>query len=97
MVLYEPRQLLWCSGVIIFLLMMGTAFTGYVLPWGQMSFLSNCNNQHGYRNSYCWAAYSAVVMGWLTVGNPTQTDFQFTFLLPFSDSWFNFNSLNFTS
>lgn len=34
----EPRQLLWCSGVIIFLLMMGTAFTGYVLPWGQMSF-----------------------------------------------------------
>jgi ubiquinol-cytochrome c reductase cytochrome b subunit len=34
----EPRELLWCSGVIIFLLMMGTAFTGYVLPWGQMSF-----------------------------------------------------------
>jgi len=33
-----PRQLLWCSGVIIFLLMMGTAFMGYVLPWGQMSF-----------------------------------------------------------
>jgi ubiquinol-cytochrome c reductase cytochrome b subunit len=34
----KPRELLWCSGVIIFLLMMGTAFTGYVLPWGQMSF-----------------------------------------------------------
>lgn len=33
-----PRQMLWCSGVIILLLMMGTAFTGYVLPWGQMSF-----------------------------------------------------------
>jgi len=33
-----PRQLLWCSGVFILLLMMGTAFTGYVLPWGQMSF-----------------------------------------------------------
>lgn len=33
-----PRQLLWCSGVIIFLLTMGTAFMGYVLPWGQMSF-----------------------------------------------------------
>merc|ERR1712226_1515344 len=31
-----PRQLLWCSGVIIFILMMGTAFMGYVLPWGQM-------------------------------------------------------------
>lgn len=34
----SPRQLLWCSGVIIFILMMATAFMGYVLPWGQMSF-----------------------------------------------------------
>lgn len=34
----KPRQLLWCSGVVLFLLLMGTAFTGYVLPWGQMSF-----------------------------------------------------------
>jgi len=33
-----PRGLLWCSGVIIFLLMMATGFMGYVLPWGQMSF-----------------------------------------------------------
>jgi len=33
-----PRGLLWCSGVIIFFLMMATAFMGYVLPWGQMSF-----------------------------------------------------------
>jgi len=33
-----PRQLLWCSGVVIFILMMATAFMGYVLPWGQMSF-----------------------------------------------------------
>jgi quinol-cytochrome oxidoreductase complex cytochrome b subunit len=33
-----PRGLLWSSGVIIFLLMMATAFMGYVLPWGQMSF-----------------------------------------------------------
>lgn len=33
-----PRQLLWCSGVIIFLLTIATAFMGYVLPWGQMSF-----------------------------------------------------------
>ena len=33
-----PRQYLWCSGVIIFLLMMATGFMGYVLPWGQMSF-----------------------------------------------------------
>ncbi|MEL6212689.1 MAG: cytochrome b N-terminal domain-containing protein, partial [Pseudomonadota bacterium] len=34
----EPREMLWILGVIIFLLMMGTAFMGYVLPWGQMSF-----------------------------------------------------------
>jgi quinol-cytochrome oxidoreductase complex cytochrome b subunit len=34
----HPRGLLWLSGVIIFLLMMATAFMGYVLPWGQMSF-----------------------------------------------------------
>lgn len=34
----KPRQALWCSGVILFILVMGAAFTGYVLPWGQMSF-----------------------------------------------------------
>jgi len=33
-----PRAKLWSSGVIIFFLMMATAFMGYVLPWGQMSF-----------------------------------------------------------
>src|ERR1700760_2691541 len=34
----KPRELLWILGVVIFLLMMATAFMGYVLPWGQMSF-----------------------------------------------------------
>lgn len=34
----QPRELLWILGVLIFLLMMATAFMGYVLPWGQMSF-----------------------------------------------------------
>ena len=33
-----PREAVWCSGVVIFILMMATAFMGYVLPWGQMSF-----------------------------------------------------------
>jgi len=33
-----PRELLWMLGVVIILLMMATAFLGYVLPWGQMSF-----------------------------------------------------------
>ncbi len=33
-----PREVLWILGCIIYLLMIGTAFFGYVLPWGQMSF-----------------------------------------------------------
>lgn len=33
-----PRQLLWVVGVVILVLMIATAFLGYVLPWGQMSF-----------------------------------------------------------
>ena len=33
-----PREMVWLLGVTIFLLMMATAFMGYVLPWGQMSF-----------------------------------------------------------
>jgi quinol-cytochrome oxidoreductase complex cytochrome b subunit len=33
-----PRELLWCVGVLLLFIMMGTAFMGYVLPWGQMSF-----------------------------------------------------------
>lgn len=34
----SPREVLWVIGVIILLLMILTAFMGYVLPWGQMSF-----------------------------------------------------------
>lgn len=34
----SPRMLLWFSGVLIYLMMIGTAFLGYVLPWGQMSY-----------------------------------------------------------
>ena len=33
-----PREVLWLLGFIIYLLSMATAFMGYVLPWGQMSF-----------------------------------------------------------
>ncbi|MDM7957268.1 cytochrome b/b6 [Blastomonas sp.] len=33
-----PREMIWLLGLVIFLLMMATAFMGYVLPWGQMSF-----------------------------------------------------------
>ena len=33
-----PRELVWLLGLVIYLLMMATAFMGYVLPWGQMSY-----------------------------------------------------------
>ena len=81
----DPREVLWILGVIIFLLMMATAFMGYVLPWGQMSF---------------WAAtvitnlFSAIplvgsaVVRWLwggyAVDQPTlQRFFSLHYLLPF--------------
>jgi len=34
----KPREILWLSGCILFLSLMAEAYTGYVLPWGQMSF-----------------------------------------------------------
>jgi ubiquinol-cytochrome c reductase cytochrome b/c1 subunit len=80
-----PRELLWMLGVVILLLMMATAFMGYVLPWGQMSF---------------WGAtvitnlFSAIpvvghsIVSWLwggfAVGNPPLTRFYaLHYLLPF--------------
>jgi quinol-cytochrome oxidoreductase complex cytochrome b subunit len=81
----KPRELLWMLGVVILLLMMATAFFGYVLPWSQMAF---------------WGAtvitnlFSAIpVIGkagvtWLwggfAVGNPTLNRFYaLHWLLPF--------------
>ncbi|MGE5145784.1 MAG: cytochrome b [Candidatus Eiseniibacteriota bacterium] len=80
-----PREVLWWIGLVIFLLMMATAFMGYVLPWGQMSF---------------WGAtvitnlFSAIplvgdhIVTWLwggfSVGNPTLNRFfSLHYLLPF--------------
>ena len=34
----KPRELVWLIGLLIYLLMMATAFLGYLLPWGQMSY-----------------------------------------------------------
>ena len=81
----SPREMIWITGLIIYLLMMATAFMGYVLPWGQMSF---------------WAAtvitnlFSAIpligesVVTWLwggyAVANPTLTRFySLHYLMPF--------------
>lgn len=80
-----PREILWWIGIVIFLLTMATAFMGYVLPWGQMSF---------------WGAtvitnlFSAIpvvgesIVAWLwggySVDNPTLNRFfSLHFLLPF--------------
>ncbi|MGJ8527108.1 cytochrome b [Maritalea sp.] len=80
-----PREVLWILGCTIFLLMMATAFMGYVLPWGQMSF---------------WAAtvitnfFSAIplvgdsiktlLVGGFAVDNPTLNRFfSLHYLLPF--------------
>jgi ubiquinol-cytochrome c reductase cytochrome b subunit len=80
-----PRELLWILGVIILILMIATAFMGYVLPWGQMSY---------------WAAtvitslFSAIPLvgqgivtflwGGFTVGDPTLHRFYaLHYLLPF--------------
>src|SRR6201993_3886207 len=81
----QPRELLWILGVIILILAIMTAFRGYVLPWGQMSY---------------WAAtvitnlFSAIPLigqsivtflwGGFTVGNPTLNRFYaLHFVLPF--------------
>ncbi len=81
----SPREVIWIIGMIIYFLMMATAFMGYVLPWGQMSF---------------WGAtvitnlFSAIpfvgegIVAWLwggfAVDNPTLTRFYaLHYLLPF--------------
>ncbi len=80
-----PRELLWILGVVIFLLMMATAFMGYVLPWGQMSF---------WGATVITSLFSAIpvvgqsVVDWLwggfSIGNPTLNRFfALHYLLPF--------------
>ena len=81
----EPREVLWILGVIIFLLMMATAFMGYVLPWGQMSFWGATVITNLFSAlpgvgetivTYLWGGYS--------VGNSTLNRFfSLHYLLPF--------------
>jgi ubiquinol-cytochrome c reductase cytochrome b subunit len=75
----------WLRGVTIFLLSIGTAFLGYILPWGQMSFwaatvITNLVSAIPY--------LGIVIVEWLwggfSVGNPTLIRFfAFHFILPF--------------
>ncbi len=80
-----PRELLWWLGIVIFLLMMATAFMGYVLPWGQMSFWGATVITNLF-SAIPVVGKSIVVWLWggYSVDNPTLNRF-FTlhFLLPF--------------
>nr|QDP17902.1 cytochrome b [Parachtes limbarae] len=75
----------WMTGSLLFMLAMGTAFLGYVLPWGQMSFWAATV----ITNLLSAVPYFGVMLvewvwGGFAVGNPTLTRFfAFHFLLPF--------------
>ncbi len=81
----RPRELLWFIGLIIFLLMMATAFMGYVLPWGQMSFwgatvITNLFSAFPLVGDYI----VTLLWGGFSVDNPTLNRFfVLHFLLPF--------------
>jgi ubiquinol-cytochrome c reductase cytochrome b/c1 subunit len=80
-----PREVLWMIGVVIYLIMMATAFMGYVLPWGQMSFwgakvITNLFSAIPFFGdavtTWLWGGYS--------VDNPTLSRFfSLHYLLPF--------------
>ena len=80
-----PRELLWILGVVIFLLMMATAFIGYVLPWGQMS-LWGATVITNLFSAIPWKGDEIVTLLWggFAVDNPTLTRFfALHYLLPF--------------
>ncbi|WP_420340146.1 cytochrome b [Roseibium sp.] len=80
-----PREISWILGVIIFLLMMATAFMGYVLPWGQMSFWGATVITNLF-SAIPVVGESVVIWLWggFAVDNPTLTRFfSLHYLLPF--------------
>lgn len=81
----KPRELLWILGALIFLLMMATAFLGYVLPWGQMS-LWGATVITGFFTAipYIGTDVQTLLLGGFAVDNPTLTRFfALHFVLPF--------------
>jgi quinol-cytochrome oxidoreductase complex cytochrome b subunit len=81
----KPRELLWILGVIILVLMIATAFMGYVLPWGQMSYWAATVITNLF-SAIPWIGQSIVTLLWggFTVGNPTLNRFYaLHYLLPF--------------
>lgn len=80
-----PRELLWILGVIIYLLMMATAFMGYVLPWGQMSFWG-ATVITGFFTAFpiIGDPIQQLLLGGFSVDNPTLNRFfSLHYLLPF--------------
>ena len=80
-----PREILWILGCVIFLLMMGTAFLGYVLPWGQMSY-HGANVITGLIGALpvVGDGIKSWLMGGPSIGNQTlQRFFSLHYLLPF--------------
>jgi quinol-cytochrome oxidoreductase complex cytochrome b subunit len=80
-----PRELLWWLGIVILLLMMMTAFMGYVLPWGQMSFWGATVITNLF-SAIPWIGDYIVTWLWggFSLGNPTlQRFFSLHYLLPF--------------
>ena len=80
-----PRELLWMLGVVILILMMATAFMGYVLPWGQMSYwgatvITNLFSAFPYVGKFI----VTLLWGGFSVAQPTLNRFfALHYLLPF--------------
>ena len=80
-----PREILWWIGIVILLVMVATAFTGYVLPWGQMSFWAATVITNLF-SAIPWVGGGVVEFLWggFTVGDPTLNRFfSLHYLLPF--------------
>ncbi len=83
-----PRHHIWLSGVLIYLLMMATAFLGYVFPWGQMSFwgatvITNIITSLPFGDG--GESFAIWLWGGYSVDNPTLNRFfSLHFFLPFA-------------
>jgi ubiquinol-cytochrome c reductase cytochrome b/c1 subunit len=80
-----PRRVLWLTGGIIWLLMMATAFIGYVLPWGQMSFWGATVITNFFSViPFIGEDIAKWIWGGFSVDNPTLSRFfSFHYLFPF--------------
>ena len=81
----SPRELVWFFGIFIFVATMATAFMGYVLPWGQMSYWG-ANVITNLFSAVPFIGNDIVIWLWggFSVDNPTLNRFfALHFLLPF--------------